>query len=57
VWLKPFRSESVHGPGNLVNDAHLAALALEQPAGIVSYDSDFGRFDAVSWATPDELPA
>jgi toxin-antitoxin system PIN domain toxin len=41
--------------GNLVNDAHLAALAVEHRAGIVSYDSDFGRFDGVSWATPDEL--
>jgi len=43
--------------GNLVNDAHLAALALEQRAAIVSYDSDFARFDGVSWATPDELLA
>lgn len=42
---------------NLVNDAHLAALALESRASIVSYDSDFGRFDGVSWATPDELLA
>lgn len=43
--------------GNLVNDAHLAALAVEQRAAIVSYDSDFARFDGVSWATPDELLA
>jgi toxin-antitoxin system PIN domain toxin len=41
--------------GNLVNDAHLAALALEHRAGIVSYDSDFGRFDGVRWETPDAL--
>lgn len=27
---------------NLVNDAHLAALAVEHRASIVSYDSDFG---------------
>ncbi|MBP1823161.1 type II toxin-antitoxin system VapC family toxin [Mycobacterium sp. OAE908] len=41
--------------GNLVNDAHLAALALEHRAGIVSYDSDFGRFNGVRWETPDAL--
>src|SRR5574337_164363 len=41
--------------GNLVNDAHLAALAVEHRAGIVSYDSDFGRFDGVRWDRPDEL--
>ncbi len=41
--------------GNLVNDAHLAALAIEHRAGIVSYDSDFGRFDGLRWDTPDDL--
>lgn len=41
--------------GNLVNDAHLAALAVEHRAEIVSYDSDFGRFDGVRWHRPDSL--
>jgi toxin-antitoxin system PIN domain toxin len=41
--------------GNLVNDAHLAALAVEHRAGIVSYDSDFSRFDGIRWDTPDKL--
>ncbi|BBZ09952.1 type II toxin-antitoxin system VapC family toxin [Mycobacterium branderi] len=41
--------------GNLVNDAHLAALAVEHRASIVSYDSDFGRFDGPRWTTPDAL--
>lgn len=41
--------------GNLVNDAHLAALALEHRASIVTYDNDFGRFDGVRWDTPDSL--
>ena len=41
--------------GNLVNDAHLAAVAIEHRAVIVSYDSDFSRFDGVSWRTPDDL--
>ncbi|WP_343599748.1 type II toxin-antitoxin system VapC family toxin [Mycobacterium sp.] len=41
--------------GNLVNDAHLAALAVEHRAGIVTYDHDFGRFDGIRWATPDSM--
>jgi toxin-antitoxin system PIN domain toxin len=41
--------------GNLVNDAHLAALAVEHRASIVSYDSDLGRFDNLRWTTPDSL--
>jgi predicted nucleic acid-binding protein len=46
---------SVGAGGNLVNDAHLAALAVEHRAGIVSYDSDFSRFDGIRWDTPDVL--
>lgn len=38
--------------GNLVNDAHLAALALEHRCGIVSFDHDFGRFPGVDWQPP-----
>ena len=41
--------------GNLVNDAHLAALAVEHRARIVTYDSDFGRFDGVQWDSPESL--
>ena len=33
--------------GNLVSDAHLAALALENDATLITYDSDFGRFAGV----------
>jgi len=40
--------------GNLVNDAHLATLAVEHRASIVSYDTDFARFD-VRWDRPEEL--
>jgi toxin-antitoxin system PIN domain toxin len=47
--------EKVGTGGNLVNDAHLAALAVEHRASIVSYDNDFGRFDEVRWNRPDEL--
>jgi toxin-antitoxin system PIN domain toxin len=38
--------------GKLVHDAHLAALAIEHRAGIVSYDSDFARFPGVAWSPP-----
>lgn len=38
--------------GNLVSDAHLAAIALEQRATVISFDSDFGRFEGVDWSTP-----
>ena len=40
-----------HG-GNLVNDAHLAALALQYEATVVSYDNDFSRFPGVRWERP-----
>lgn len=38
--------------GNLVNDAHLAALATEHRATIVSYDGDFARFEGVGAERP-----
>lgn len=38
--------------GNLVNDAHLAALALEHGADIASFDADFSRFDGIGWHRP-----
>lgn len=38
--------------GNLVNDAHLAALAIEHRCGIVSFDNDFSRFGGVRWSPP-----
>ena len=38
--------------GNLVNDAHLAALAVEHAAVLVSFDNDFARFDGLDWRSP-----
>lgn len=35
--------------GNLVSDAHLAALAIEHDAELISFDSDFGRFTGLRW--------
>ena len=47
--------ESLGVAGNLVNDAHLAALAREHHAEIVSYDSDFDRFAGARRVEPTEL--
>lgn len=41
--------------GNLTSDAHIAALAVEHDATIVTYDVDFGRFRGVRWARPEDL--
>jgi uncharacterized protein len=38
--------------GNLVTDAHLAALAIEHGVGISSFDSDFARFPELTWVNP-----
>lgn len=38
--------------GNLVNDAHLAALAIQHEAAVVSFDNDFSRFPDVRWLQP-----
>jgi toxin-antitoxin system PIN domain toxin len=38
--------------GNVVSDAHIAALAIEHGLTIYSADSDFARFKEVSWANP-----
>lgn len=39
--------------GNLVSDAHLAALSIEHGAELCSFDRDFGRFSGVRWLYPD----
>src|SRR5947207_13345446 len=38
--------------GDLVNDAHLAALAVEHGATLVTFDRDFGRFRGVRVEEP-----
>ena len=38
--------------GNLVTDAHLAALAIEHGTPICSFDSDFARFEGLIWIHP-----
>lgn len=41
-----------HLRGNIVTDAHLAALAIEHGTSICSFDSDFARFDRLLWINP-----
>lgn len=41
--------------GNLVTDAHLAALALEYGTSLCSFDSDFARFSGLRWINPLDL--
>jgi hypothetical protein len=38
--------------GNLVPDAHLAALAVEHGLRLYSSDSDFARFPDLNWENP-----
>ena len=39
--------------GNLVADAHLAALAIEHGTAICSFDSNFTRFNDLRWIDPN----
>jgi hypothetical protein len=38
--------------GNLVSDAHLAALAIEHGLTLCSTDGDFARFRGLKWLNP-----
>ena len=38
--------------GNLVPDAHLAALAIEHGLTLCSTDGDFARFPGLRWSNP-----
>ena len=38
--------------GNLVTDAHLAAVAVEHNCTLCSTDSDFARFPGLKWRNP-----
>lgn len=41
---------SVGVGGNLVTDAHIAALAIEHQADVHSNDLDFARFPGLNWS-------
>jgi len=38
--------------GNLIQDAHLAELAMEHGATLCSTDADFSRFPSLKWFNP-----
>ena len=44
--------QSLGTAGNLVSDAHLAALSIEHGAELCSGDADFARFPRVRWLNP-----
>lgn len=44
--------EASQAIGNLVTDAHLAALAIEHGCRLASTDSDFSRFPRLKWFNP-----
>lgn len=44
--------EHVGTAGDLTTDAHLAALAIEYQAELVSTDTDFARFPGLRWFNP-----
>jgi len=50
VLGKLLAEPGVHG--NLVTDAHLAALAIEHGLTLCSTDGDFARFSALKWLNP-----
>lgn len=44
--------EAAGAGGQLVSDAHIAALAMEYQAEVHSSDSDFSRFPGLRWRNP-----
>jgi len=38
--------------GNMISDAHLAAIAIEHGAVLCSADNDFARFPGLNWENP-----
>jgi toxin-antitoxin system PIN domain toxin len=51
--FRKFLAATVAG-GNLVTDAHLAALAVEHSCELHSNDLDFSRFQGLLWINPLE---
>ena len=49
--LEPLLEHASSG-GNLISDAHVAALALEHGLTICSTDTDFARFPGLAWKNP-----
>jgi toxin-antitoxin system PIN domain toxin len=51
VSLRELLAEAGTG-GNLVTDAHLAALAMEHGAELLTSDHGFARFSGLRWSDP-----
>lgn len=43
---------ATNAQGNLVTDAHLAALAIEHDCELASCDTDFAKFPGLRWINP-----
>ena len=43
---------SANVTGNVITDAHLAALAIEHGCELASCDADFAKFPALHWINP-----
>ncbi len=43
---------ATNAKGNLVTDAHLAALAIEHDLELASCDTDFAKFPGLRWINP-----
>lgn len=50
--LRPADAWQFRVSGNLVPDAHLAALAIEHGLEVCSADTDFARFGEIRWRNP-----
>ena len=44
--------ESSHATGNLVTDASIAAVAIENNCRLATFDQDFARFPNLQWFEP-----
>ncbi len=49
--------EETEASGDLIPDAQLAAIAIEQACELVSFDRDFARFSMVRWVRPPDSAA
>lgn len=43
---------AANASGNLITDAHLAALAIEHDCDLASCDTDFEKFPVLRWVNP-----
>ncbi len=51
LFLKLTRA--CNAKSDMISDAYLAAMAIENNARLYSCDRDFARFDGLDWSSPD----